>query len=67
MPSVSKKQRGMMGADLARAKAGKKTRTGMSVAQLEDFASNPVEKRGRSHRGQYGPQRTTRTGSQRRG
>lgn len=28
-----------MGADLARARAGKKTRTGMSEKQLEDFAS----------------------------
>ena len=28
-----------MGADLARARAGKKTRAGMSVKQLEDFAS----------------------------
>jgi len=27
-----------MGADLARARAGKKTRTGMSERQLEDFA-----------------------------
>lgn len=27
-----------MGADLARARAGKKTRTGMSEKQLEDFA-----------------------------
>jgi Protein of unknwon function (DUF3008) len=29
----------MMGADLARARAGEKTRTGMSVKQLKDFAS----------------------------
>ena len=39
MPAVSKKQQQFMGADLARARAGKKTRTGMSQAQLEDFAS----------------------------
>lgn len=37
-----------MGADLARARAGKKTRTGMSEAQLEDFASGPVKKKRRS-------------------
>jgi hypothetical protein len=28
-----------MGADLARAKAGKKTKTGMSADKLEDFAA----------------------------
>lgn len=39
MPSVSIAQQEMMGADLARAKAGKKTRTGMTVKQLEEFAA----------------------------
>lgn len=39
MPAVSKKQQMFMGADLSRARAGKKTRTGMSEKQLEDFAS----------------------------
>jgi hypothetical protein len=38
MPSVSEKQRRFMGADLARAKAGEKTKTGMSPKQLRDFA-----------------------------
>lgn len=33
-PIVSKKQQGLMGADLARARAGKKTKTGMSEAEL---------------------------------
>jgi len=37
-PAVSKAQRGMMGADLARARAGKKTRTGMSQEKLEHYA-----------------------------
>ncbi len=41
MPSVSKKQRGKMGADYARAKAGKPTETGMSEDQLRDFAATP--------------------------
>lgn len=45
MPATSEKQRRFMGADLARAKAGKKTRTGMSVGQLEDFARKPIAKR----------------------
>lgn len=39
MPAKSEKQRKMMGADLARKRAGKPTRTGMSERQLKDFAS----------------------------
>ena len=39
MPARSKAQQEMMGADLARARKGQKTRTGMSEKQLEDFAS----------------------------
>jgi len=38
MPSVSEKQRRFMGAELARKRAGKKTRTGMSEKQLREFA-----------------------------
>lgn len=52
MPSVSDRQQRFMGADLERAREGKKTVTGMSEAQLEDFArkrhhhnSNPKETR----------------------
>ena len=37
MPSVSAKQRRFFLADLARAKAGKKTKTGMSAGKLEDY------------------------------
>lgn len=37
-PAVSKKQQRLMGADLARKRAGKKTRTGMTEEQLEEFA-----------------------------
>lgn len=44
MPSVSRKQQHMMGADLQRAREGKKTRTGMSEAQLEEMASVPKGK-----------------------
>ena len=39
MPSVSQAQQKMMGAELARKRAGKKTKTGMSEKQLEEFAS----------------------------
>ncbi len=39
MPSVSKAQQRLMGAELARRRAGKKTKTKMSEKQLEDFAS----------------------------
>jgi len=69
MPSVSKKQQAFMGAELARARAGKKTRTGMSPGQLSDFASTPTTNlperspaapRGRGHKGTYGPSGTTR-------
>lgn len=38
-PAVSEKQRRFMGAELARKRAGKKTRTGMTEKQLEEFAS----------------------------
>ena len=39
MPAVSISQRRMAGADLARLRAGKKTKTGMTAKQLKDFAS----------------------------
>ena len=39
MPSVSKKQQRFMGAELQRKRAGKKTKTKMTEAQLEEFAS----------------------------
>ena len=38
MPSTSKKQQRFMGAELARKRAGTKTRTGMKASQLRDFA-----------------------------
>lgn len=41
MPAVSKKQQRFMGAELARSRAGKGTKTGMSESQLSDFASTP--------------------------
>lgn len=43
MPAKSKAQQQLMGADLARARAGKKTRTGMSADQLEDFAATKTK------------------------
>ncbi len=39
MPAVSRKQQRFMGAELSRKRAGKKTQTGMSAKQLEEFAS----------------------------
>jgi hypothetical protein len=39
MPAESQKQQMFMGAELARKRAGKRTKTGMTEAQLEDFAS----------------------------
>ena len=44
-PASSEKQRRLAGADLARKRAGKRTRTGMSESQLSDFASKPVKSR----------------------
>jgi hypothetical protein len=42
MPSVTPKQRRFMGAELARKRAGETTQTGMSEAQLSDFARKPA-------------------------
>lgn len=39
MPAVSAKQRRFMGAELARRRAGKRTKTGMTESQLEEFAT----------------------------
>jgi hypothetical protein len=39
MPAVSKKQQQFMAAELARKRAGKRTKTGMSAQQLHDYAS----------------------------
>ena len=41
MSAKSKAQQRLMVADLARARAGKQTRTGMSQAQLKEFAATP--------------------------
>lgn len=38
MPAVSKKQQMFVGAELARKRAGKKTKTKMSEQQLKEFA-----------------------------
>jgi len=44
MPAKSERQRRMLGADLARARAGKKTRTGMSEAQLVEYLTGSKKK-----------------------
>lgn len=41
MPAKSKAQQRFAGAELARKRAGKKTQTGMSAAQLKEFAATP--------------------------
>ena len=43
MPTEGKQQR-FMGAELARKRAGKKTKTGMSEAKLSEMASKPKGK-----------------------
>jgi hypothetical protein len=47
MPAKTEKQRKFMGAELARKRAGKKTQTGMSEKQLEEFAVKPGKKKGK--------------------
>ena len=43
MPAKSKAQQRFMGAELARSRAGKGTKTGMSESQLSDFASTKTK------------------------
>ena len=43
-PSVSRRQRKMMGAELGRKRAGKPTQTDMSETQLEDYAKGAGQK-----------------------
>lgn len=45
MPAKSEKQRKFMGAELARKRAGKKTKTGMSEKQLKDFAKRKKKRK----------------------
>ncbi len=44
MPAKTEKQRKFMGAELARNRAGKKTRTSMSEKELEKYASKGKKK-----------------------
>lgn len=45
MPAESERQRRFMGAELARKRAGEKTRTGMTESQLRDFARKPKKRK----------------------
>jgi hypothetical protein len=45
MPSRTERQRRFMGAELARARKGKKTRTGMSITKLRHFAAKPLKRK----------------------
>lgn len=47
MPAKTEKQRKLMGADLARKRKGKKTKTGMDEAELRKMASKPKKRRKR--------------------
>jgi hypothetical protein len=47
MPAKTEKQRKFMAAELQRKRAGKKTKTGMSEKQLEEFAEKREKKRGK--------------------
>ena len=43
MPAKTEKQRRFMGAELSRARAGKKTQTGMSEEKLSEFVSKSID------------------------
>lgn len=43
MPARSEKQRKFMAADRERARAGQKTRTGMTEPQLDDYVHKPAK------------------------
>lgn len=45
MPPVSKRQQRWAGAELQRKREGKKTQSGMSETQLEEFATKPKGKK----------------------
>lgn len=45
MPAKTKRQRRFFGAELARARAGKKTKTGLSKSKLKEFAKKPKGKK----------------------
>ena len=45
MPGTTERQRRFMGADLARKRAKKKTRTGMTEKQLRDYARKPKKRK----------------------
>ena len=46
MPASTERQRRFMGAELARARAGKATKTGMSENQLRHFAMKKKKRHG---------------------
>ena len=46
MPSVSERQRRFMMAEMTRAKHGKRTKTGMSMAQLADYTHVQTPRKG---------------------
>lgn len=51
MPAKTAKQQRFMGAELARARAGKRTKTGMSVTKLEEMARKAPKKKVRKKAG----------------
>lgn len=54
MPSITKKQQRFMGAELARKRAGKKTKTSMSLKQLKEFATKRISKKAMQKRNKKG-------------
>lgn len=54
MPAKSKRQQKFMGDELGRKRSGKPTMTGMSGAQLSDFAKKPKGKAAKKPHGKGG-------------
>jgi len=54
MPSKTARQRRFMGAELARKRAGKKTKTGMNESQLKEFSQMPHKKKKMESNGSMG-------------
>jgi len=70
MPAVSKKQQMFMGAELARKRAGKKTKTKMTERQIEEFAETkrkglPTRTDAKDYVKRHGKKRTRQEGSSR--
>ena len=54
MPAKTKRQQKFMGAELSRLRSGRRTKTGMSERQLEEFARKKKEWKKKEKKGKKG-------------